>query len=722
MQNIPMSKKPLKLFLVIFVVLMTSITVNASKSVNTNIEPIFKITILANTDPGIAAAASIIRQSLVKIGIDIDLNIIPWEGYWERLYNYHLPPYDAGGFDIAFTQRSVSDPLVPSLDWYYILHNFKCFAPTGNWMGFNDRPTEILIDDAYNELNYEKRQKIYTQVLDRIIWECHPQTGLFQDVRIYLLRDRVVNFDNKHWTYSTPNIAEMFLEEGDTFTFATPGHWKDLNPPITSPYLDSCIFSPSFWNLDDPEFNWSLNPKIVSSSFSNLYEYDSNFSLKPVLATKNPIPLNSTSQIADYIDLSTISADSPFVEANTSTIWCDNPAIDPEFDATVWESNYSMFLIPIRQGIPWHPAIAYGYNESDIFNVTVDDFLWGRYYAMHDNSSYQMKKHLQRTFGSAEIGFQKINKSLIKVNFRGGTGEGFEADWFRNLVFTAYPRHILDPNFNATAWGGELGVYPNGDMIPPISDHSTLHPMHLGMGEYIVGNGPYQILNRSNIENTVILRKFEEWGGETQSLWKEEPYVANNIDFFKYKLVDNKYSALNALENGEVDLVDAAFGLEEYYSTCGMGKGTKAIKADLHTSYGLGYNLQHPKLKNRYVRLAISHAIPRETIIDQALGSFGTSTEVVGFPLFSPFYPTDDQWENDIGLSVNPENIFKGHHEYNLTVAWQLMELAGYNMNPYRYAFNNGFTIDYPLAPILLGILSLVLLRIPRNKCKKIVR
>ena len=78
---------------------------------------------------------------------------------------------------------------------------------------------------------------------------------------------------------------------------------------------------------------------------------------------------------------------------------------------------------------------------------------------MHKDHPGPSRSGLFRIYGSAENGFQKINDTLIKVNLRGGTGDGIDADWFHHLAFTPYPQHILDPDFNATAWGGGVGVY-----------------------------------------------------------------------------------------------------------------------------------------------------------------------------------------------------------------------------------------------------------------------
>jgi ABC-type transport system substrate-binding protein len=676
----------------------------------------FNLTLLAPTNnPARVQHAQVIQQEMWKIGIGAELVLVGWDVHIPRMFEVPgYNTYDAAGVDIAFIGWTPGAPLIPSVDWYYHQINLKNgTGSTGNWVGLDDAIISDLIDEADKSLIFEERKELILQIMDRAIWEIHPQDGLYHESGVYPYRDYVNNFEASKWSSSSPNLAEMSLTTGDTFTFASQAGWVDLNPSISNSLYDSFIHSPTY---------------------SGLYEYDVGWNLRPVLATANPIPLNSTGELGDYIDVTQISDDSPYDGAVATDTWGDNPAIDPEYEATVWETNYSMFLIPIRPDIPWHSAEAYGYSPSALFNVTADDFLWGREYVMDEDHPGPSRSGLIRLFGSAALGFEKINDTMIKVNFKGGTGEGVDADWFVNLAFTAYPQHVLNPEFDATAWGGGVGTYPGGGSIPAIADHKTGHAMNTYSDtEYcIVGNGPYRFKDWNDVTQTATLEKFEDWGGYgDDSLWNDESYTNNNIDIYEYTVIKGKDAAVIALEKKDVDAIDGGnygLGKDLQYLQSLKDSGVVTKILDEPAVQTMGYNLFHPKLKNRFVRLAISHVIPRQKIVDYILGGLGVATEWVGFSPINPYWPTESEWE-DFGLdpsynSVLPDGkTFSGHIRYDLDKAWALMELAGYDMDPLRDELEGATETGtgdedspLPLLPILFAILSLGILRLVHKK------
>jgi hypothetical protein len=126
----------------------------------------------------------------------------------------------------------------------------------------------------------------------------------------------------------------------------------------------------------------------------------------------------------------------------------------------------------------------------------------------------------------------------------------------------------------------------------------------------------------------------------------------------------------------------------------------------------------HPKLNNRYVRLAISHLVPRQRIVDYILNGLGRVNEVTGISFLHPAYPPEDEWA-DIGLPVS-ENVmdsetgeelkFQGHIRYNRNKAWALMEKAGYDMTAFREAVHRekkaGERVDPTLEPLPILLAS----------------
>ncbi|MFW9917850.1 MAG: ABC transporter substrate-binding protein, partial [Candidatus Thorarchaeota archaeon] len=146
----------------------------------------------------------------------------------------------------------------------------------------------------------------------------------------------------------------------------------------------------------------------------------------------------------------------------------------------------------------------------------------------------------------------------------------------------------------------------------------------------------------------------------------------------------------------------------------------------------MAYNTKLPVLSDRYVRLAISHMIPAQKIVDFILGGLGSVNELVGIALANPYKPNEEEFKL-MGLDVS-ENVvdpdtgetleFQGHIRYNIHKAWALMEKAGYDMDPWRTAVaaeEEEATAEdspVPILPVVFAVLSLALLRLVHRRRK----
>ena len=119
-------------------------------------------------------------------------------------------------------------------------------------------------------------------------------------------------------------------------------------------------------------------------------------------------------------------------------------------------------------------------------------------------------------------------------------------------------------------------------------------------------------------------------------------------------------------------------------------------------------------LSNQFIRLAISHAIPRDIIMSQVDTLHAIPNEIVGIPFISLDYPNETEWESiRFTGEVETNMTLNGHITYDIEKAWNLMELANYNMQPFREFYtekqqgtSEDSSISFITIVFVLGILG----------------
>jgi ABC-type transport system substrate-binding protein len=225
--------------------------------------------------------------------------------------------------------------------------------------------------------------------------------------------------------------------------------------------------------------------------------------------------------------------------------------------------------------------------------------------------------------------------------------------------------HFEDPYFLAQ------GVMSIGVMdASVIGDYSSVSlnstDFNANATKYGVGAGPFQYSDIDSANGNVKVTKVANyWNGAVAS---------DSVSFVK----KTKTAVLSELASGDVHIADAQFGLEkgEVEDLAGV---SFAIVADFGTQF-LTVNMKHPVLGTgvetpvgqadptkaaeaaRNVRKAISHLIPRQTIIDDLLQGKGTAGTSL-WPDVAAGY--------DSSLAV---------YEYSVDKAMEYLELAGYEI------------------------------------------
>ncbi|MFX0115497.1 MAG: ABC transporter substrate-binding protein [Candidatus Hodarchaeota archaeon] len=635
----------------------------------------FQITLIAPTNNPIRVQhAQMITQELWQIGIDADLVLLGLDPVIARLFNsVNFETFEGDGFDIGFIGWTAGNPLNPSaISSFYHSNQIDKENGGNNYYPINHSEVDALADLIDSELDFNTRRGYVRDALQIITWEVHPVMGLYQPANPFAIDAQLRGFDAFRWGQPNPHVPELYYSDAQTvFKFAVKTPFANLNPVFSNSYSDSYFHQPTQ--------AWT-------------YQRDSAMLLRPVLAAGDPIPIGSDDALASTIDIATISPDSPYAGSDGSTTWGPNPNVDAaNYNPIKTAANFSMFLVNLREDIPWHPG--WGYSLG-MFNVTVEDFQWTLGYWMNEELASPRAQAFEDIYGpNPALAIEKINDTMMKINLRGCLASGQVADWYDALSLRPLPSHVLDPTFDATAYGGAggVGITPDGTTIAAYSDQRWYE---FNTGEKpIIGVGAYYFDKWDGTNLNATLRKFGDWGGYgVSSLWNTPMYSQNNIDTYTVVVYPAKDSAELDLENEVIDGIDAQFQMGPDIDYLQTKPNIQVLLVEGGGIETMGYNTYHPKLSNRYVRLAISHMVPAQKLVDSLLGGLGSINELVGIALPNPYAPSEEDWET-LGLTTS-ENVvdplsgeelkFQGHIRYNLAKAWALMEKAGYNMDPFR--------------------------------------
>ncbi len=174
-----------------------------------------------------------------------------------------------------------------------------------------------------------------------------------------------------------------------------------------------------------------------------------------------------------------------------------------------------------------------------------------------------------------------------------------------------------------------------------VDDHITFerNPNYFG---YALGWGPYNI-------NTLI--------------YKWVPYESSRLAQIK----------MNQIDFGEYPAAPVSEFKEWANST--RHPNVRVFQYDYPAANAIWFNLDHTILSNRYVRLAIAHAIPYEYIFDNILPSWGIETAYRGNTVITPLHYYTDA--NNVTVHLYNDHLWP--YECNITKAQKYMEMWWYS-------------------------------------------
>jgi peptide/nickel transport system substrate-binding protein len=325
-----------------------------------------------------------------------------------------------------------------------------------------------------------------------------------------------------------------------------------------------------------------------------------------------------------------------------------------------------------RQGVTWH--------DGEPF--TADDIVFSLWALMNAETGSQFTGYFQSVYGDKTT-FKYSDGTSVTLGDgdRVGTVEATDA----NTVVATLPVLALGKPYGY--FEPYLLSFANNIIPKHIFSEITpadwaVSPFNTGQGSMTingktytgpVGTGPYKWVNYDPVAQVVHLERFDNYWNAT-ALKNDGLF---QIKDYYIRFIADKTSALAALKNGEVDMLDYNYQMQTDVPTIDASWG-KVINLDGVGRQEFGYNMRHPIFgtgvdtpvgKNdpskaaeaaRDVRIAFDYAIPRSLIINNLLSGYGT-------PGATPMLPTQAFYDSSI--SARP---------YDLAQAKHYLELAGY--------------------------------------------
>jgi len=322
-------------------------------------------------------------------------------------------------------------------------------------------------------------------------------------------------------------------------------------------------------------------------------------------------------------------------------------------------SDNKNWTVTLRSGVTWHDGQAF--TATDV-KFTFDSL-------MNDTLAAPTEAFVVGIIGG------KANVVVVDSMTVGFNLPLPYAYFVQNVLTTAVlPSHILkDIPYNSTSG-------PNWRTSSFNTGQGSAGP---------IGTGPYKWVDYNPTTSTVHLTRNDNYfdfpeKGKSALVAKGQFTVK---DYYVKNIIGTD-AAITALTNGEVNVLDSQYHMETQPNFLKEWGNSSLAKYDAFGVQEMGVNMEHPVLGTgantplgqsnpsqasvaaRYVRQAISYAVPRDQIISQLLNGYGNpaiTTPVVGN------YRTGTVLTEGFNTALTP-------YPFNLTKAKQMLQAAGYTL------------------------------------------
>lgn len=614
------------------------------------LNPSLHITLLNPTsNPARRAWAAIVQNSLQCLGMDVARDEEPFS---PNLFDRALTPpvanlgktFDQGGFDILFVGQNLGiDP-----DPWSIYHSSQ-FAPTGsNYYLWNNTANDNITRTIDITLNHDVRINLVKQ-WQVLAFNELPSIPIFYDKEIVAFGSGYPNAQTVFNTYhfpAWPPIEHISSSGKTSFILAETGQapGEGIVPELSTSYYDIAVSGEVF----------------------------SALSLRNDTQFKTMIP-----------DLAAGTPSAPG--------WTSSP------DGKTWD-------VTLRPNVKWHDGQPF--NATDVkftFDLTQDP-----------------------TFASPVGSFvQGIVGGKKNVTITGPMSVRFNLPYpyayFVQSILSLpiLPAHILN---STTFYGGAIDY-------SRIKNSLFNRPDIGSFGSLPKGTGPYSYFSWDSASTTNHLVRNDNYFDF--SLWGKTDLIAANqfaIKDYYVRTIVGGDAAITALKQGAVDFLDSQYHLE---TQTDFLNSWPAAQQTSYVAFGvqeMGVNMRHPILGTgtatphaqqypgnataaaaaaRWVRQAISYAVPRDQIVNSLLHGYGSPA--ITMPIVGD-YRTKTAVTDGFNTDLSP-------YPYDLTKAGQLLAQAGYQQTSPPASFFNQYGI-YLISAIVVAavaVAAIFLLRARRG-------
>lgn len=601
------------------------------------LNPSLHITLLNPTsNPARRAWAAIVQNSLQCLGMDVARDEEPFS---PNIYSRVLTPptsnlgktFDQGGYDILFVgQNLLIDP-----DPYSLFHSSQ-FAPTGqNYYLWNNTQNDNLTSLIKTTLDHNTRIN-YVKQWQVLAYNELPSIPIFYDKEIVAFGNAFPNAQTVFNTYhfpAWPPIEHLSASGTTSFILAETGQapGEGIVPELSTSYYDLAVSGEVFSAL-------SLRNDTIFKT------------MIPQLASGTP----------------------------SAPGWTSSP------DGKTWN-------VTLRPGVKW--------QDGQPFNATDVKFTFD----MYQNSTFASPTG---SFVSSIVG-GKNNVTItgpMSVRFKLPAPYAY---FVQNILTTAIlPAHILN---SQSFYGGQVDYSKIKNSLFNHPDTGTLGVLPLGTGPY-----KYSDYNAAKTTNHLVRNdayfNFSDWGRDAL-LAKGQFQIK---DYYVRTIIGSD-AAVTALSNGEVNFLDSQYHLE---TQTNFLSSWPASQQTSYVAYGvqeMGVNMQHPIIGTgtatpwaqqhpgnataaanaaRWIRQAISYAVPRDLIINGLLHGYGSPA--ITMPIVGD-YATKTAVTDGFNTDLAP-------YAYDLTKAAQLLAQAGYQQTSSPTNFFNQYGIYIIIAIVVAAV------------------
>ncbi len=583
---------------------------------------LFSVTIIAPGNANLLRRqwSQVFASNLQQLGIDAKVVYLGWDA----VYNRALIPtpefvgktYAQNGFDIL--ALGWTPGLLPEPRQLFYGGDPAFFAPTGqNYYLWDNATSNTLLDQFITSTNDTEKAQLL-QMWQQVYYDDLPASQIMYQQAPVVVNPAIGNL------YTPPTGGEGWLY------FNAQPYPQLLTRSDGKTQIVYCSTG-EIQSLNPPDSNSWYDTIVTVPIFDGLAEVWPT--LKSVSDIETPALLSSWSHSADGF---------------------------------TWTLN-------VRQGVTWHDGVPF----------TADDVVFSLWALMNGDTGSQFAGYYQSVYGDNTL-FAYSNGTSVTLG--NGTRQGVIAASADGKTVTAQlpvlangkPYGYFEPYLLSFA----NNIIPKHIFENIAPADWTTSPFNTGQGSMTingktytgpVGTGPYKWVDFDPVAQVVHLTRNDAYWNATgltsMGLFQIKDY------YIRY--IADKTSALAALKNGEVDMLDYNYQMQTDIPS--VGSWGKVINLDGVGRQEFGYNMRHPIIGTgvdtplgksdparaaeaaRYVRTAFDFAVPRNLIIQNLLAGFGT-------PGVTPMLPTQPFY--DSAITARPFDLDQARH---------FLTLAGYS-------------------------------------------